>query len=101
MPTIADLCRDSKNQGDARPTFRRIATTVARSGPVLIDGAIIAGQDDGEHWKLDISLERAFHEFARGEKDGFIYHDRSKVPPDEDLSRLWGLPLAEDVEVQR
>jgi hypothetical protein len=99
MTTIADLYRD-QSEGDLRSKFRRIATTVARSGPVLLDGAIIAGQDDGEHWKLDISLDRAFAEFARGEKGGFVYHDRSKVPPDESLSRLWGLPLAKDVEVQ-
>jgi hypothetical protein len=98
MPTIADLYRDTKDRGDARPTFRRIARTVARSGPVLLDGAIIAGQDDGEHWKLDISLERAFAEFARDEEGGFVRHDRSKVPPDESLSHLWGLPLAKDVE---
>jgi hypothetical protein len=100
MPTIADLYRDSKNQEDARPTFRRIATTVARSGPVLLDGAIIAGWSEGERWDLEISMQRAFDEFARGEKGGFVYHDRSKVPPDERLSLLWGLPLAKDVEVE-
>jgi hypothetical protein len=96
LPTVADLYRN-RNPGNAQSTLRRIAGTVNRSGPLLVDGAILSGWDSGEGWGLQVDMERALDEFARYEQDGYQYFDKARIPPDEELSRIWGIPLASGV----
>jgi hypothetical protein len=98
MPTIADLYREAK-AGFHDPSYRGLIATLMMSGPVVLDGAILAGRVEGAHWSLIVNRAPALDQFARVEIGELNCYDESRIPPDEELSRLWGIPLAKDVEV--
>lgn len=75
-----------------------LAHALKVSGPVIHGGMIVSSHVEGEEVDVDFDLTRAVKEFATTNttRDGFEVADLAKIPPDSDLAKLWGLPLAAD-----
>lgn len=89
-PVQPDYCRHADLQV--------LAHALKVTGPVVHGGMIVSSQTAGEEIDVDFDLTRAVKEFATttATRDGFAVVDISKIPPDGELAKLWGLPLASE-----
>lgn len=93
--TMLDLIKAFKAGGGFDPaTSKRLGGALQITGPVLV-GASIWSFTPEEGGSIRSSSGLATAEFAAFvDDDGFFAEDMSRIPPEEELSRHYGVPLA-------